>query len=348
MSKNMIVFNDIFKKKKSKKKIKIKFNYLKASLPWVEKYRPKTTDEVLLHPYIKIKFDYILSSKELPNLIITGEPGTGKTSSIICLAKQLVPKKFYDEYVLELNASDDRGLSTINNSIIHFCKKKVSEINYKVVILDEADSITPKAQNLLNNILEEYTNTRFIFICNDSSKITESLQSRCSIIRFPRLKNELIQKKIINICEEENITYTEKGIKTLIHSSWGDIRQAINNLECISLTYKKITKDTVLSICDKPKPEIIHKIFKSCLQKKLKEALKLTHTLIDMGYSPNDIFLTMMNTITYENDYIFTKNQELLFLKEISNSYIKINDAIETSLQLSSCIAYICDKIKPL
>ena len=215
----MIVFNDIIHKKKKSKKTKIKFNYLKTSLPWVEKYRPKTTNEVLLHPYIKIKFDYIIKTKEIPNLIITGEPGTGKTSSILCLARQLIDKKYYSEYVLELNASDDRGLSTINNSIIHFCKKKASEVNYKIVILDEADSITPKAQNLLNNILEEYTNTRFIFICNDSSKITESIQSRCSIIRFPRLKNESIQKKIINICNQENINYTEKGIKTLIHSS---------------------------------------------------------------------------------------------------------------------------------
>ena len=339
-NKNIVVFNDISYKKKKKKKF-----YLKKALPWVEKYRPAVIDEILLHPYIKIKFDYIIKTNELPNLIITGEPGTGKTSSILCLAKQLIRKKYYSEYVLELNASDDRGLSLINNTIIHFCKKKASSVCCKIVILDEADSITSKAQNLLNNILEEYTNTKFIFICNDSSKITEAIQSRCLIIRFPRLEKKSIRKKIISICEKENITYTEKGINTLISSSRGDIRQVINSLECIGLTLKKITPETVLFICDKPKQELINNILKTCLQNNLKKAIKLTHNLITLGYSPNDIFSYIMNMIIYNDIDILTQKQKLLCMNELSNYYIKSTDSNESNLQLSSCIVNICNKL---
>ena len=157
-------------------------------IPWVEKYRPKTSDEILLDPFIKDKINKILQEKTIPNMIITGEPGTGKTSTIICLAKQIYNSKTLDECVLELNASDDRGLSIINNTILPFCKKKVDKNIHKLVILDEADSITTKAQNLLSNMIAEFRqNTRFVFICNDCSHITESIQSRCMIIKYSKL-----------------------------------------------------------------------------------------------------------------------------------------------------------------
>ena len=101
-------------------------------LPWVEKYRPKTSDEILLDPFIKEKINKMIEIKIIPNMIITGEPGTGKTSTILYLAKHLYQEK-YSEYVLELNASDDRGLMIINNTIHPFCKKKIDEkYNYKV------------------------------------------------------------------------------------------------------------------------------------------------------------------------------------------------------------------------
>ena len=339
MTTNLVTFSD-FNFKKKKKKI------LKVGLPWIEKYRPVKMKDVILHSYIKIKFNNIKKTKDLPNLIIIGEPGTGKTSSILCLVKQLMPKKYYSEYVLELNASDDRGLSTINNVIIHFCKKKVTEVNHKIIILDEADSITPKAQFLLNNIIEEfYNNTRFIFICNDSTKITESIQSRCSIIRFPRLINKSIAVKLKSICESETINYTEKGLECLIFSSCGDIRQAINNLECVSLTYKKVTQKNVLKICDKPKAEIIFQIFDFCKEKNLIEAMTLTNELIDKGYSANDILLTMVNLIIYDPNFIMKTKNKILFLKIISIYYMKINEVIESNLQLNACIAQICNKI---
>ena len=137
----------------NKKSINDNVSSLHIKTPWVEKYRPKTSEDILLDPFIKEKIDNIVKNKSIPNMIITGEPGTGKTSTIICLAKQIYGEKNINESVLELNASDDRGLSIINNTILPFCKKKINKNLHKLVILDEADSITTKAQNLLSNII---------------------------------------------------------------------------------------------------------------------------------------------------------------------------------------------------
>jgi DNA polymerase III delta prime subunit len=132
-----------------------KLIYKNIKTPWVEKYRPTSSKDILLDPFIKQKIDTIVKDKSIPNMIITGEPGTGKTSTIICLAKEIYGENL-STYVLELNASDDRGLSIINNTILPFCKKKINKNLYKLIILDEADSITNKAQNLLSNIIAEY------------------------------------------------------------------------------------------------------------------------------------------------------------------------------------------------
>ncbi len=207
-------------------------------LPWIEKYRPGDTEQILLDEMLLEKIDKIIESKSVPNMILTGEPGTGKTSTVLIIAREIF-KEDYNENVLELNASDDRGLSIINNTIIPFCQK-ITKTQEKLIILDEADSITNKAQNLLSNLINEFKkNCRFVFVCNDSIKINESIQSKCIIVKFPRLTDNNIKDKLVEICEKEKIEYTDKFIDELIFISDKDIRKSINNLECIYFTYKK-------------------------------------------------------------------------------------------------------------
>ena len=136
-------------------------------------------------------------------MILTGEPGTGKTSTILIIAKAIYKdSKTYNENVLELNASDDRGLSIINNTIIPFCQK-ITNNSEKLIILDEADSITNKAQNLLSNIIAEYKKIVDLYLFNDSTKVNESIQSKCIIINYPKLKDSFINEKLIKICERK-------------------------------------------------------------------------------------------------------------------------------------------------
>ena len=272
---------------------------------------------------------------------MTGEPGTGKTTTIFCITKNIYNKKEQEEVVLELNASDDRGLSIINNTIIPFCRKKIIGVNHKLVILDEADSITNKAQNLLNTVIAEYINTtRFVFICNECHKITEPIQSRCNIIRFPRISKENIYTKIEEICKLENITYNDQGIKTLIFVSNNDIRQSINNLECIYNFNKKLIDKSIYNLIDQPKPIYIEKIFKQCLEGNLKMALQSTKELEIKGYSLNDILLNMMKCLL-ENEFTIKEEIKLKLFELLSLTYIKVNDGSQSYLQIYGCLSRI-------
>jgi replication factor C subunit 2/4 len=341
-------------------KVKDTNNYpINIKIPWVEKYRPKNSTEILLEPFIKQKIKKILETKSIPNMIITGEPGTGKTSTILFLAKQIYGDKYIDN-VLELNASDDRGLSIINNTIFPFCKKKTGCIinnetksnkypNHKLVILDEADSITPKAQNLLSNIISKFRiNTRIVFICNDCTKIIESIQSRCMIIKYPRINSANLYHKIEYICNKENIPYTIDGINTLLFVSDQDIRQSINNLECIYYSFGQLDENIIYKLIDKPKPYYIAQILKSCYTNDFNHTIDIVKSLYNKGYTPNDILLTFMKYL-FENNNIDMQpnNSELKYETKlkiyeiISLSYIRVNGGIDTLLQLCGCISKI-------
>ena len=171
---------------KEEKIIKTNTNQKEAlNIPWVEKYRPTNIENLVLETPIYNKIKKIIDDKNMPNIIITGLPGIGKTTTILCIAKILLGK-YFEQGVLELNASDDRGIKAVQDSIIYFCKKKLEmEEDYaqhKIVLLDEADNMTTKAQQLVNNLMEKYhSTTRFAFTCNNSSDIIEAIQSRCII-----------------------------------------------------------------------------------------------------------------------------------------------------------------------
>jgi replication factor C subunit 2/4 len=315
-------------------------------IPWVEKYRPKNANEILLEPFIKQKIEKILENKSIPNMIITGEPGTGKTSTILFLARQLYGSE-YNTNVLELNASDDRGLSIINNTIYPFCKKKVEikkgNPSHKLIILDEADSITMKAQNLLSNIISEFRkNTRIVFICNDCTQIIESIQSRCMIIKYPRINVDNLYQKIESICINENILYNNDSINTLLFVSDKDIRQAINNLECIYYSFGKLDNISIYKLIDKPKPYYIDMIIKECYANNYCEVISIIKGLYNKGYTPNDILLTFMKFL-FENNDLNTMDEitKLKVYEIISMNYIRVNAGLDTLLQLCGCISKI-------
>jgi replication factor C subunit 2/4 len=305
---------------------------------FINKYKPNTIDDIYLPEALWMKINTLITNKIIPNMILSGHSGTGKTATIITMAKQIYGD-LYNDAVIEFNASDNRGLEIINNTIIYFCKKKISnndKIN-KLIIMDEADVITKKAQNAINNLMEEFNNTtKFIFTCNDSNKIIESIQSRCLLIYYPPIKNDFIIKKLKYICKNEKIDYTSEALSYLVLNCNGDMRIAINNLEVLYYGFDKITKDIVISNCNQPKPEIIVQLIKECANRNTNEAINIINNLKIQGYCGCDILLTLINII---KNITIDENIKLKYIRYISDTYIKTSDGLDSNLQLYGCIS---------
>lgn len=313
---------------------------------WIEKYRPVDIDDVIIDDYTRRKIDTMLHEKNMNNIIITGIPGIGKTTTLLCIAKQLLGKNVKDG-VLEMNASDHRGIKTVD-SIELFCKKTFivdpeKYAKHKIIILDEADNMTSKAQKLINKLMQKYyKTTRFAFTCNSSSKIIEAIQSRCMIFRYKRISKQLLKEKLEKICKLENVNYKENGLDAIITISRGDMRQAISNLQLISSNCSITSEYTVYKICDSPQPLVIRDMFDQCYNKNLNEALKILFSLINKGYSIDDISLVMIDTLKSPIMSKLDENVKIKFMKEISKTYLVINKGVDTDLQLTGCIARLC------
>ncbi|CAO1602207.1 MAG: hypothetical protein LQ349_006209 [Xanthoria aureola] len=213
------------------------------SLPWVEKYRPGTLDDVSGHQDILATINKFVDSNRLPHLLLYGPPGTGKTSTILALARRIYGAKNIRQMVLELNASDDRGIDVVREQIKTFASTKqiftaasttdTSSISsFKLIILDEADAMTSTAQMALRRIMEKYTaNTRFCIIANYTHKLSPALLSRCTRFRFSPLKEPDIRSLVDHVIENENIKIQEEATISLVRLSKGDMRRALNVLQ---------------------------------------------------------------------------------------------------------------------
>jgi replication factor C subunit 2/4 len=315
---------------------------------WIEKYRPKSINDLVMDNNTLNKIKNIIEKREMPNIIITGAPGIGKTTTILCIARDLMGK-YYKHGILELNASDDRGIKIVNESINYFCKKKL-EVNdedfgkyakHKIIILDEADNMTKKAKQLINDLMGKYNNsTRFAFTCNDSSEIAESIQSKCIILRYSRLDAEQIKNRLIYICKNENVKYDDKGISCIANISQGDLRQAISKLQSIHSGYGEITEETIYMLNDIPHPIVIQNIFSMCKDKKIKEAIILFNELKEKGYSNSDISVNMLQTLKHMDN--LDESIRIKFMEEVNKTCLNISKGVGTTLQLTGCIAALC------
>jgi replication factor C subunit 2/4 len=204
-------------------------------MQWVEKYRPISLVEITSQNNIIDSLKKAITTKNIPHLIFHGPSGCGKTSTILALAKELF-KKYYKDRIIELNASDERGINIVRDKIKMYAKQSVSLNDdippWKIIILDEADTMTSDSQFALRRIMEEYSKvTRFCIICNYHNKIIEPIISRCSLFCFKPIEDIEIYNKLKLISEKENCKYSEKILQKIIFISRGDLRKAINLLQ---------------------------------------------------------------------------------------------------------------------
>ncbi|XP_076670543.1 replication factor C subunit RfC3 isoform X2 [Andrena cerasifolii] len=227
-----------------------------TNLPWVEKYRPKELDDLISHEEIIKTINKFINEDQLPHLLFYGPPGTGKTSTILACARKLYTPAQFNSMVLEMNASDDRGIGIVRGQILSFASTgTMYRSGFKLIILDEADAMTNDAQNALRRIIEKYTdNVRFCIICNYLSKIIPALQSRCTKFRFGPLSAEQILPRLDDIIREENLTVSEDGKKALTTLSGGDMRKVLNVLQSTWLAFGSVTEENVYSCVGHPLP----------------------------------------------------------------------------------------------
>merc|ERR1719220_3360382 len=225
-----------------------------ANIAWVEKYRPGALQELISHEDIINTIRKFLHEDKLPHLLFYGPPGTGKTSTILACAKEIYKPKEFNSMVLELNASDDRGINVVRGQILNFASTRtIFNSGFKLVILDEADAMTNDAQNALRRIIEKFTdNVRFCLICNYLSKIIPALQSRCTRFRFGPLDPEQIMPRLVHVCEEESVDVTDDGKEALMRLSQGDMRRVLNILQSCHMAFEEVTEDNVYTCTGHP------------------------------------------------------------------------------------------------
>ena len=261
---------------------------------WTEKYRPQTLEEYVGNETIKNKISDYLSQGSIQNLLLHGVAGTGKTT----LAKLISTNLNCD--LLYINASDERGIDTIREKIIPFASS-LGFGDVKIVILDEADYITPQAQATLRNTMESFSaNTRFILTCNYLERIISPLQSRCQTLEIKPPSKREVGIRCVDICEEEKIKWENDDItvlKTIINAHYPDIRKIINTIQ--GSTVDGIVKIDEASLKDDLNEQIIQ-----ALSSKSKLSA-IRQILADSGSREFDNLFKAL----YDNTIKFTSNE---------------------------------------
>jgi replication factor C small subunit len=225
---------------------------------WTEKYRPGKFFEVVGQVDVLRRVESLTNSLNIPHLLFAGPAGTGKSTVALIIVKELF-REIWRENYLELNASDERGINVIREKVKNFARtKSLGNVSFKVIFLDEADALTPEAQQALRRTMENYSSTcRFILSCNYSSKIIDPIQSRCAIFRFKLLEKKDIETYLNRIAGKENLTLRPEAIEVIYEGSEGDCRRATNLLQSTASISPIISPELVSTIISSAKPKDI-------------------------------------------------------------------------------------------
>lgn len=305
---------------------------------WTEKYRPKKLGEIVGHDNIIERLKSFVESGELPHLLFSGPAGTGKTASATAIARELFGKRWKDN-LMELNASDKRGIDVIRNEVKDFARTRaIGDVPFKIILLDEADALTKEAQQALRRTMEDYTRTcRFILDCNFSSKIIDPIQSRCAVFRFKPVADEAIKEYLNRIIKAEGLEVEDKAIEAICKIADGDVRKATNLLQSSASLGEKIKEKDVYSIASYAQPKEMKKVMKMALDGKVKKAREqLIDLMLEHGFSGLDAIKQIQKNVWKLN---IPDEKKIELVDKIGEYEFRLVEGSDPYLQLEALLA---------
>ena len=308
---------------------------------WAEKYRPKSLKEVIGNRKAKEKLlkwaeDWQRGKPSKKAVILYGRAGVGKTSSAHALAQD------FNWKVIELNASDARGIDVIRNQVKTFARSKaLGNVPFKIILLDESDALTKDAQHALRRIMEMFSSScRFILSCNSSSKIIDPIQSRCVIFRFRPLDEKNFTKALERIINSEKLKIDRDVFPLLYELSNGDLRRAINLLQACS-TKKRITKEIIEEVASSVQLNQTREILQLVLAKKFLEARnRLLEFMVKNGYSGLDIVKAIQKVIW---DLKLDNKTKVKLIERCGEIEFRLVEGSDEFIQLEALLASFYD-----
>ncbi|MBI4896514.1 MAG: replication factor C small subunit [Candidatus Aenigmarchaeota archaeon] len=308
---------------------------------WVEKYRPQKLSEIRGQTFVVERLQHFVTTKSLPHCLFTGPAGCGKTTAALAIANEMFENQWHSNF-LELNASDERGIDTIRNKVKDFARTVPINGLFKIIYLDEADSLTKDAQHALRRTMENYSHVcRFLLACNYAGKIIAPIQSRTAVFRFSKLSENDVVQQLHEIAQKERLSIDDEALHAICNVSEGDLRKAITLLQTAATT-THITQDHIFSVAHQSDPHAVKTMIELAWLGNFPESRqRLRSFLYDQGLSGEDIIKQMHETIYG----LSLPDLQKLELFELLGEYeFRLTEGSNPQIQLEALLAQITRK----
>jgi len=305
---------------------------------WIEKWRPKNFEDIIGQEAIVRRVKAMVEQKSIPHLLFTGPAGSGKTSLSLVIAKQLYGNSWRENF-LELNASDDRGIDVVRNTIKDFARtKSIGDVPFKIIYLDECDSLTKEAQQALRRTMENYAAvTRFVLSCNYSSKIIDPIQSRCTIFRFRGIEKEGVFEYMDKIAKQEELKISKEAKEILYENSNGDLRRLLNILQSCASISNKIDDKLIYDVVASAHPKEIRKIIECAIKGDfLKSKNMLLDIMLKNGLSGLDIIKQIQKEVL---ELEIDEKDKLKLIEKCGEIEFRMVEGSDEFIQLQALLA---------
>jgi replication factor C small subunit len=318
-----------------------------SMLPWVEKYRPRSLDEIVNQEEVVSSLKNILQTKAVPHMLFAGPPGVGKTATAHAFARDLFgPNYIENGYFLEINASDERGIQTIREKVKMFARQiPMGEYSFKILFLDESDQLTDDAQHAFRRVMEQFSVTcRFILAANYSNRIIEPIQSRCAVFRFKPLSKIHIIQYLKRIADNEGLEVDDQAYEVIYDFSEGDMRKAINILQACASISKRIEEKTVYEVMGYVSRGEVRRILELALSGKFTDARdEVRRLLYVQGIMPSDLVSAIYRELFYID---LDEDDKLELLDLLGEVDYRVSEGATPEVQLMAFLARLAAKRK--